>query len=92
MAFEKPGFNGELYVLEKGMYANPEDWGAQNFRIASIQPVFHVRNHQHPFITQRLNVINRASLTALLFVLQDSMGTTKFKVLLVRVQLSINQT
>uniref|UniRef100_A0A3Q2XAP3 Beta/gamma crystallin 'Greek key' domain-containing protein n=1 Tax=Haplochromis burtoni TaxID=8153 RepID=A0A3Q2XAP3_HAPBU len=38
VAFEKPGFSGELYVLEKGMYANPEDWGAQNFRIASIQP------------------------------------------------------
>ncbi|XP_026008528.1 microtubule-associated protein futsch-like isoform X2 [Astatotilapia calliptera] len=41
VAFEKPGFSGELYILEKGMYANPEDWGAQNFRIASIQPVFH---------------------------------------------------
>ncbi|XP_030574979.1 mucin-17-like isoform X2 [Archocentrus centrarchus] len=41
VAFEKPGFSGELYVLEKGMYANPEDWGAQSFRIASIQPVFH---------------------------------------------------
>uniref|UniRef100_A0A3P9B9J0 Crystallin beta-gamma domain containing 1 n=1 Tax=Maylandia zebra TaxID=106582 RepID=A0A3P9B9J0_9CICH len=71
VAFEKPGFSGELYVLEKGMYANPEDWGAQNFRIASIQPVFHVRNHQHPLITQRLNVIKGASLTTL-FVLQDS--------------------
>lgn len=90
VAFEKPGFSGELYVLEKGMYANPEDWGAQNFRIASIQPVFHVRNHQHLLITQRLNVIKGASLTTL-FVLQDSMGTTKFKVSLVRVQLGINQ-
>ncbi|XP_029973112.1 protein piccolo isoform X2 [Salarias fasciatus] len=41
VAFEKPGFSGELYVLEKGMYANPEDWGARNFKISSIQPVFH---------------------------------------------------
>ncbi|XP_035465332.2 mucin-17 isoform X3 [Scophthalmus maximus] len=41
VAFEKPGFSGELYVLEKGLYANPEDWGAQNFKISSIQPVFH---------------------------------------------------
>ncbi|KAM9354332.1 uncharacterized protein crybg1a [Pholidichthys leucotaenia] len=41
VAFEKPSFSGELYVLEKGMYAQPEDWGAQNFRISSIQPVFH---------------------------------------------------
>ncbi|XP_069392241.1 microtubule-associated protein futsch isoform X1 [Paralichthys olivaceus] len=41
VAFEKPGFSGELYVLEKGLYANPDDWGAQNFKISSIQPVFH---------------------------------------------------
>ncbi|XP_058471698.1 microtubule-associated protein futsch isoform X2 [Solea solea] len=41
VAFEKPGFGGELYVLEKGLYANPDDWGAQNFKISSIQPVFH---------------------------------------------------
>ncbi|PWA16319.1 hypothetical protein CCH79_00004680, partial [Gambusia affinis] len=41
VAFEQPGFSGELYVLEKGMYSNPEDWGAQNFRISSIQPIFH---------------------------------------------------
>ncbi|XP_067337085.1 serine-rich adhesin for platelets-like isoform X2 [Channa argus] len=41
VAFEKPGFSGQLYVLEKGLYANPEDWGAQNFKISSIQPVFH---------------------------------------------------
>uniref|UniRef100_A0A673CU76 Beta/gamma crystallin 'Greek key' domain-containing protein n=1 Tax=Sphaeramia orbicularis TaxID=375764 RepID=A0A673CU76_9TELE len=39
VAFEKPGFSGELYVLEKGLYASPEDWGAQNFKISSIQPV-----------------------------------------------------
>ncbi|XP_032355575.1 uncharacterized protein crybg1a [Etheostoma spectabile] len=41
VGFEKPGFSGELYVLERGMYASPEDWGAQNFNISSIQPVFH---------------------------------------------------
>uniref|UniRef100_UPI003AAB7EE3 uncharacterized protein n=1 Tax=Centroberyx gerrardi TaxID=166262 RepID=UPI003AAB7EE3 len=41
VAFEKPGFSGELYVLEKGLYGSPEDWGAHNFKISSIQPVFH---------------------------------------------------
>ncbi|XP_062252713.1 uncharacterized protein crybg1a [Platichthys flesus] len=40
VAFENPGFSGELYVLEKGLYACPDDWGAQNFKISSIQPVF----------------------------------------------------
>ncbi|CAG5866193.1 unnamed protein product [Menidia menidia] len=41
VAFEQPGFSGELYVLEKGIYTTPEDWGAQNSKILSIQPVFH---------------------------------------------------
>ncbi|XP_071376214.1 beta/gamma crystallin domain-containing protein 1 [Centroberyx affinis] len=41
VAFENPGFSGELYVLEKGLYGSPEDWGAHNFKISSIQPVFH---------------------------------------------------
>uniref|UniRef100_A0A3Q3J0C6 Beta/gamma crystallin 'Greek key' domain-containing protein n=1 Tax=Monopterus albus TaxID=43700 RepID=A0A3Q3J0C6_MONAL len=42
VAFENPGFSGQLYVLEKGLYASPEDWGAQNAQISSIQPVFHL--------------------------------------------------
>ncbi|XP_034078232.1 uncharacterized protein crybg1a isoform X2 [Gymnodraco acuticeps] len=41
VCFEQPGFSGELYVLERGLYAGPEDWGAQNPKISSIQPVFH---------------------------------------------------
>lgn len=43
VGFEKPGFSGECYVLEKGLYADPDDWGALNFKMSSIQPVFYVR-------------------------------------------------
>lgn len=43
VAFENPGFSGEPYVLEKGLYATPEDWGALSFKISSIQPILHVR-------------------------------------------------
>lgn len=50
VAFEQPGFSGELYVLEKGLYAGPEDWGAQTPKISSIQPVFHVRHYLEWFI------------------------------------------
>uniref|UniRef100_A0A8C2HE56 Crystallin beta-gamma domain containing 1a n=1 Tax=Cyprinus carpio TaxID=7962 RepID=A0A8C2HE56_CYPCA len=39
IAFEKARFSGELYVLEKGLYSSPEDWGAHNCKILSIQPV-----------------------------------------------------
>ncbi|KAI2654358.1 Beta/gamma crystallin domain-containing protein 1 [Labeo rohita] len=39
IAFEKAHFSGELYVLEKGLYGSPEDWGAHNCKILSIQHV-----------------------------------------------------
>ncbi|XP_065822190.1 microtubule-associated protein futsch [Labrus bergylta] len=41
VGFENPGFNGDLYVLEKGLYTSSEDWGARNPKISSVQPVFH---------------------------------------------------
>ncbi|CAF93906.1 unnamed protein product, partial [Tetraodon nigroviridis] len=42
VAFEKPGFSGEGYILEKGLYASPEDWGALSYKISSIQPILHL--------------------------------------------------
>ncbi|KAI5102789.1 absent in melanoma 1 protein isoform X2 [Silurus meridionalis] len=40
VVFENPAFSGEVYVLEKGLYSSPEDWGACNHKISSIQPVY----------------------------------------------------
>uniref|UniRef100_A0A4W5R3A2 Beta/gamma crystallin 'Greek key' domain-containing protein n=1 Tax=Hucho hucho TaxID=62062 RepID=A0A4W5R3A2_9TELE len=42
VAFDNPGFSGELYILEKGLYGSPEDWGGPNLKISSLQPVFQV--------------------------------------------------
>ncbi|XP_074472034.1 uncharacterized protein LOC141756306 [Sebastes fasciatus] len=39
VVFEEPGFCGESYILEKGLYGSPEDWGAQQPRVASVMPV-----------------------------------------------------
>ncbi|TKS75560.1 Beta/gamma crystallin domain-containing protein 1 [Collichthys lucidus] len=39
VVFEEPGFCGEPYILEKGLYGNPEDWGALQHRVASAMPV-----------------------------------------------------
>ncbi|XP_029352764.1 beta/gamma crystallin domain-containing protein 1-like isoform X2 [Echeneis naucrates] len=39
VVFEEPGFCGESYILEKGLYGNPEDWGALQPRVASAMPV-----------------------------------------------------
>ncbi|CAN9507862.1 unnamed protein product [Ophioblennius macclurei] len=39
IVFDEPGFCGEPYILEKGLYGSPEDWGAQQHRIGSTMPV-----------------------------------------------------
>lgn len=43
VVFEEPGFSGEPYILEKGLYGCQEDWGALQPRIASAMPVVMVR-------------------------------------------------
>lgn len=78
MAFENPGFSGEPYILEKGLYATPEDWGALNFKISSIQPILHVRKlvTGHIFLT---NVIEQ-KLTPLSFLQETLIERNKHKV------------
>ncbi|XP_028252424.1 beta/gamma crystallin domain-containing protein 1-like isoform X2 [Parambassis ranga] len=39
VVFEEPGFCGESYILEKGLYGSPEDWGALQHCIGSTMPV-----------------------------------------------------
>ncbi|XP_041716907.1 beta/gamma crystallin domain-containing protein 1 isoform X2 [Coregonus clupeaformis] len=39
VVFEEAGFSGKVYVLEKGLYGSPEDWGALSSKISSIMPV-----------------------------------------------------
>lgn len=43
VVFEEPAFCGESYILERGLYGCPEDWGALQPRIASAMPVVLVR-------------------------------------------------
>lgn len=51
VAFEEPGFCGETYILEKGLYGCQEDWGALQPRVASAMPVVLVRD-SHEYISQ----------------------------------------
>ncbi|RVE55746.1 hypothetical protein OJAV_G00229230 [Oryzias javanicus] len=37
--FDEPGFCGKCYILEKGLYGSPEDWGATQPRVGSAMPV-----------------------------------------------------
>uniref|UniRef100_A0A3Q2Q011 Absent in melanoma 1 protein n=1 Tax=Fundulus heteroclitus TaxID=8078 RepID=A0A3Q2Q011_FUNHE len=43
VVFEEPDFCGEPYVLEKGLYGSPEDWGALKPKVGSTMPVVLVR-------------------------------------------------
>lgn len=49
VTFEEPGFCGETYILEKGLYGCQEDWGALQPRVASAMPVVLVRD-SHEYI------------------------------------------
>uniref|UniRef100_A0A8D2J918 Crystallin beta-gamma domain containing 2 n=1 Tax=Varanus komodoensis TaxID=61221 RepID=A0A8D2J918_VARKO len=52
VAYEGKNFTGEQYILEKGVYHNCEDWGANNYQICSVQPVLQVREHSLHFISK----------------------------------------
>uniref|UniRef100_M4AGX0 Uncharacterized LOC102230755 n=1 Tax=Xiphophorus maculatus TaxID=8083 RepID=M4AGX0_XIPMA len=43
VVFEQPDFCGESYILEKGLYGSPEDWGALQHKVGSTMPVVLVR-------------------------------------------------
>ncbi|XP_054910182.1 uncharacterized protein LOC129375251 isoform X2 [Poeciliopsis prolifica] len=39
VVFEEPDFCGESYILEKGLYGSPEDWGSLQHKVGSTMPV-----------------------------------------------------
>ncbi|MEQ2237369.1 hypothetical protein ILYODFUR_022447, partial [Ilyodon furcidens] len=39
VVFEEPDFCGESYILEKGLYGSPEDWGGLHNKVGSTMPV-----------------------------------------------------
>lgn len=45
--FEEPAFCGESYILEKGLYGSPEDWGALQHKVGSVMPILLVRAVTH---------------------------------------------
>ncbi|XP_059686926.1 beta/gamma crystallin domain-containing protein 2 [Gavia stellata] len=54
VAYEGTNFSGEQYILEKGVYRNCEDWGAMDCRIASVQPILQVGEHNLHFVSKIL--------------------------------------
>ncbi|XP_077567618.1 uncharacterized protein LOC144192406 isoform X2 [Stigmatopora nigra] len=73
VVFEEPGFCGESYILEKGLYGNPEDWGSLQHRIGSVMPVV-LDNFENTakFIVQ---LFSQPSFQGTALTLESSMAT-----------------
>uniref|UniRef100_A0A672NN56 Beta/gamma crystallin 'Greek key' domain-containing protein n=1 Tax=Sinocyclocheilus grahami TaxID=75366 RepID=A0A672NN56_SINGR len=65
VAFEGPGLLGQQYVLEKGLYGSPEDWGSSHSRICSAVPV----------ILVRIELFSESGFGGTSVLLQDSLPT-----------------
>ncbi|XP_051544355.1 beta/gamma crystallin domain-containing protein 1 [Myxocyprinus asiaticus] len=73
VAFEDPGFSGQLYVLEKGLYGSPEDWGASNSRISSVIPV--TQENLGGTCHFKIQLFSEAELSGMSVLLDDSLPT-----------------
>ncbi|XP_053310474.1 beta/gamma crystallin domain-containing protein 2 isoform X2 [Spea bombifrons] len=52
VAYENVDFSGAQYILEKGAYHSFQDWGAENRKISSVQPVIQVGGHNLHFLSK----------------------------------------
>ncbi|XP_061609003.1 beta/gamma crystallin domain-containing protein 1-like isoform X1 [Phyllopteryx taeniolatus] len=73
VVFEEPGFCGECYILEKGLYGSPEDWGALRDRIASAMPV--VLDDFENVAKFKVQLFSEPSFQGTVLTLEDSVAT-----------------
>ncbi|KTF90105.1 hypothetical protein cypCar_00016553 [Cyprinus carpio] len=73
VAFEGPGFSGQHYVLEKGLYGSPEDWGAAHSRISSAIPV--ILENQENSCHFQIELFSESGFGGTSVLLQDSLPT-----------------
>ncbi|XP_026066031.1 beta/gamma crystallin domain-containing protein 1-like [Carassius auratus] len=73
VVFEDPWFSGQQYVLEKGLYGSPEDWGAAHSRISSVIPVIleNLENSCH----FQIELFSESGFGGTSVLLQDSLPT-----------------
>ncbi|XP_059810693.1 beta/gamma crystallin domain-containing protein 2-like [Hypanus sabinus] len=49
VAYEGANYSGAQYIVEKGIYRNPQEWGAQSCQIGSLQPILQVESSGQQF-------------------------------------------
>ncbi|XP_054617557.1 uncharacterized protein LOC129172138 [Dunckerocampus dactyliophorus] len=75
VVFEEPAFCGESYILEKGLYGSPEDWGALQDRIASAMPV--VLDDFENMAKFKVQLFSEPAFQGSILSLEDSMATVQ---------------
>ncbi|XP_072314421.1 uncharacterized protein [Eucyclogobius newberryi] len=73
VVFEAPGFSGESFLLEKGQYGSPEDWGSTRATIASAMPVV-LENFENT-AKFKVQLFPEADFRGSAVVLEDSEGS-----------------
>ncbi|XP_043086725.1 mucin-17 [Puntigrus tetrazona] len=73
VVFEDPWFSGQQYVLEKGQYGSPEDWGSSLSRVCSAVPVLleNLENSCH----FQIELFSESGFRGTSVLLQDSLPT-----------------
>lgn len=72
VVFEEPGFCGESYILEKGLYGSPEDWGGTLPTITSAMPVV-LENFENT-VKFKVQLFTEADFQGSVLTLEDSEG------------------
>ncbi|KAL2081783.1 hypothetical protein ACEWY4_021601 [Coilia grayii] len=73
VVFEGADYSGQQYVVEKGQYARPEDWGAHNSTVASALPV--ILDDLSVSSKFKVELYSEAGLCGTIMVLDDSVSS-----------------
>ncbi|XP_067863007.1 beta/gamma crystallin domain-containing protein 2-like [Heptranchias perlo] len=77
VAYESSNYSGAQYILEKGIYRNPQDWGAQNCKISSLHPILLVEADGQP-IRLKIQLFSEYDFSGRCLVIEESkMGIPK---------------
>uniref|UniRef100_A0A096M5L8 Beta/gamma crystallin 'Greek key' domain-containing protein n=1 Tax=Poecilia formosa TaxID=48698 RepID=A0A096M5L8_POEFO len=71
VVFEEPDFCGESYILEKGLYGSPEDWGALQHKVGSTMPVV-LNDFENTAMLKQVQLFSDPGFQGSVLVLEDS--------------------
>ncbi|XP_069752417.1 beta/gamma crystallin domain-containing protein 2-like [Narcine bancroftii] len=77
VAYEGTNYSGAQYIVEKGVYPNPQDWGAQSCKISSLHPILLVEPSGQQF-RLKIQIFSEYDFNGLCYVIEEKkMGIPK---------------